>query len=311
MGVAQGRLPLIALRDRHETSANRGPTMAHDDPKTLVSTDWLASHLKDPDLRVLDGTWFMPSDGRDGRSEYLAAHIPGARFFDIDDISDHRSDLPHMAPPVEKFMSRLRAMGVGDGHQIVVYDAHGLFSAARVWWLFRLMGQDNIAVLDGGLPKWQAEGRRIEDMPPVVRDRHMTVRRQNQMVKDVTQVAAASKLGDYEILDARSPGRFRGDEPEPRAGLRSGHIPGSRNVFYRDLLNADGTMKDADGLRAVLAASGVDLDKPAITTCGSGVTAAILNLALERIGKTDHALYDGSWTEWGAFPTVPVATGDS
>ena len=285
--------------------------MAHDDPKTLVSTDWLASHLKDPDLRVLDGTWFMPSDGRDGRSEYLAAHIPGARFFDIDDISDHRSDLPHMAPPVEKFMSRLRAMGVGDGHQVVVYDAHGLFSAARVWWLFRLMGHDNIAVLDGGLPKWQAEGRRIEDMPPVVRDRHMTVRRQNQMVKDVTQVAAASKLGDYEILDARSPGRFRGDEPEPRAGLRSGHIPGSRNVFYRDLLNADGTMKDADGLCAVLAASGVDLDKPAITTCGSGVTAAILNLALERIGKTDHALYDGSWTEWGAFPTVPVATGDS
>jgi len=285
--------------------------MAHDDPKTLVSTDWLASHLKDPDLRVLDGTWFLPGDGRDGRSAYLAAHIPGARFFDIDDISDHRSELPHMAPPVEKFMSRLRAMGVGDGHQVVVYDAHGLFSAARVWWLFRLMGQDNIAVLDGGLPKWQAEGRPVDDMPPVVRDRHMTVRRQNQMVKDVTQVAAASKLGDYEILDARSPGRFRGDDPEPRAGLRSGHIPGSKNVFYRDLLNDDGTMKDADGLRAVLAASGAALDKPAITTCGSGVTAAIINLALERIGKTDHALYDGSWTEWGAFPTVPVATGDS
>lgn len=284
--------------------------MAHDDPKTLVSTGWLADHLKDPDLRVLDGTWFMPADGRDARAEYDAAHIPGARFFDIDDISDHRSDLPHMVPSVEKFMSRMRSMGVGDGHQVVVYDAQGLFSAARVWWLFRLMGQENIAVLDGGLPKWQAEGHPVEDMSPIVRDRHMTVRRQNQMVKDVTQVSAASKLGDYTILDARAPGRFRGEEPEPREGLRSGHIPGSKNVHYRRLLNDDGTMKGPDGLRAVLDEAGVDLGKPAITSCGSGVTAAIINLALERIGKTDHALYDGSWTEWGAFPTVPVATGE-
>ncbi|WP_294620815.1 3-mercaptopyruvate sulfurtransferase [uncultured Roseovarius sp.] len=285
--------------------------MALDDPKTLVSTDWLANHLKDPDLRVLDGTWFMPSEGRNAKAEYAQAHIPGARFFDIDDISDNRSELPHMAPPVEKFMSRMRAMGVGDGHQVVVYDAHGLFSAARVWWLFRLMGQENIAVLDGGLPKWQAEGRPTEDMPPIVRDRHMTVRRQNQMVKDVTQVSAASKLGDYEILDARSPGRFRGDDPEPREGLRSGHIPRSKNVYYRDLLNEDGTMKTPDDLRTTLHSAGVDMGKPAITSCGSGVTAAIINLALERVGKTDHALYDGSWTEWGAFPTVPVATGEN
>ena len=284
--------------------------MAHDDPKTLVSTGWLADHLKDPDLRVLDGTWFMPAEGRDARAEYGAAHIPGARFFDIDEISDHRSELPHMVPPVEKFMSRMRDMGVGDGHQVVVYDAQGLFSAARVWWLFRLMGPDNIAVLDGGLPKWQAEGRAVEDMPPIVRDRHMTVRRQNQMLKDVTQVSAASKLGDYDILDARSPGRFRGEEPEPREGLRSGHIPGAKNVYYRDLLNEDGTMKAPEGLRTVLAEADVDLGKPAITSCGSGVTAAIINLALERIGKTDHALYDGSWTEWGAFPTLPVVTGE-
>ncbi len=285
--------------------------MALDDPKTLVSTDWLANHLKDPDLRVLDGTWFMPSEGRNAKAEYAQAHIPGARFFDIDDISDNRSDLPHMAPPVEKFMSRMRDMGVGDGHQVVVYDAHGLFSAARVWWLFRLMGQENIAVLDGGFPKWQAEGRPTEDMPPIVRDRHMTVRRQNQMVKDVTQVSSASKLGDYEILDARSPGRFRGDDPEPREGLRSGHIPRSKNVYYRDLLNEDGTMKAPDDLRTAFNSAGVDMGKPAITSCGSGVTAAIINLALERIGKTDHALYDGSWTEWGAFPTVPVATGET
>jgi thiosulfate/3-mercaptopyruvate sulfurtransferase len=254
---------------------------------------------------------FMAAEGRNGQAEYDAAHIPGARFFDIDDISDARSDLPHMAPPVEKFMSKLRAMGVGDGHQVVVYDAKGLFSAARVWWLFRLMGQENIAVLDGGFPKWQAEGRPIEDMPPVIRDRHMTVRRQNQMVKDVTQVAAAAKLGDYEILDARSAARFRGEAAEPRAGLRAGHIPGSKNVPYTDLLNADMTMKDPDALRAVFAAAGVDMTKPVITSCGSGVTAAIINLALERIGKTDHALYDGSWTEWGAFPTLPVATGEA
>ncbi len=283
--------------------------MASDDPKTLVSTDWLAAHLKDPDLRVLDGTMFMAAEGRDGRKEYEAGHIPGARFFDIDDISDARSELPHMVPPVEKFMSKLRAMGVGDGHQVVVYDAKGLFSAARVWWLFRLMGQDNIAVLDGGFPKWQTEGRAIEDMPPLVRDRHMTVRRQNHMVKDVTQVSAASKLGDHEILDARSTARFRGEAPEPRPGLRPGHIPGAKNVPYTDLLNADMTMKAPDELRAVFAAAGVDLTKPVITSCGSGVTAAVINLALERIGKTDHALYDGSWTEWGAFPTLPVATG--
>ena len=291
-------------------ASNPGGDMAQDDPKTLVSTDWLAAHMKDPDLRILDGTYFLPGIDRDARAEYAETHIPGARFFDIDEISDQRSELPHMAPPVEKFMSRMRAMGVGDGHQVVVYDTHGLFSAARVWWLFKLMGQNDVAVLDGGLPKWVSEGRETEDMEPIIRDRHMTVRRQAHMVKDVTQVSAASKLGDYEILDARSPARFRGEEPEPREGLRSGHIPGSKNVHYRELMNEDGTMKDPDGLRAVLDAAGVDTTRPVITTCGSGVTAAIINLALERIGKTDHALYDGSWTEWGAFGTVPVATGD-
>ncbi|MGR3371905.1 MAG: 3-mercaptopyruvate sulfurtransferase [Pseudooceanicola nanhaiensis] len=283
--------------------------MAQDDPKTLVSTEWLAAHLKDPDLRILDATCFLPGADRDAKSEYEAAHIPGARFFDIDDISDGRSDLPHMAPPVEKFMSRLRAMGVGDGHQVVVYDTHGLFSAARVWWLFRLMGQNDIAVLDGGFPKWQAEQRPVEDMEPIVRDRHMTVRRQNQLVKDVTQVSAASKLGDYAIVDARSAARFAGEAPEPREGLRSGHIPGSRNVPYTDLLSGDGTMKDAAELRGIFEAAGVDLSKPVITTCGSGITAAVLSLALERIGKRDHALYDGSWTEWGASSTLPVETG--
>ena len=283
--------------------------MTRDDPKTLVSTQWLAAHLKDPDLRVLDASWYLPGSKRDPFAEYQAAHIPGARFFDLDDVSDHRSDLPHMVPPVEKFMSRMRAIGVGDGHQIVVYDGSGLFSAPRVWWLFKLMGQMDIAVLDGGFPKWQAEGHPVEDLPPILRDRHMMVRRQNHMVKDVTQVSAASKLGESEIVDARSPGRFYGKDPEPRPGLRAGHIPGSKNVFYKDLLKADDTMKSPDEMRQVFLEAGVDLDKPVITSCGSGVTAAILSLGLTRMGKTDHSLYDGSWSEWGMFPTLPIATG--
>lgn len=282
-----------------------------DDPKTLVSTDWLAQHLKDPDLRVLDASWYLPDAGRDPKAEYLEAHIPGARFFDIDEISDARSDLPHMVPPVEKFMSRMRAMGVGDGHQVVVYDGAGLLSAARVWWMFKLMGQENVAVLDGGLPKWVAEGHATEDMPPIPRDRHMTVRFQNVLVRDVTQVSQASKLGEPQIVDARAPARFRGDAPEPREGLRAGHIPGARNVHYETLMNADKTMKLPDEARAVFEAAGVDLTKPIITSCGSGITAAILGLSLQRIGHRNWALYDGSWSEWGMFPTVPVATGDA
>ena len=283
--------------------------MAADDPKTLVSTQWLDSHLKDPDLRVLDASWYLPDAGRDPKGEYLAAHIPGARFFDIDEISDQRSTLPHMAPPVEKFMSRMRAMGVGDGHQVVVYDTAGLFSAARVWWTFRLMGKTDVAVLDGGFAKWQAEGRAVEDMAPVVKDRHMTVQRQAALVKDVTQVARASKLGGAEIVDARSAARFRGEVAETRPGLRSGHIPGARNVPYSTVLNPDGTMKDIPALRALFAEAGVDLTKPVITSCGSGVTAAILSLALERMGHRNHALYDGSWAEWGMYDDLKVAKG--
>jgi len=283
--------------------------MTADDPKTLVSTDWLAAHLRDPDLRVLDASWYMPGAGRDAKADYTAAHIPSARFFDIDEISDQRSPLPHMAPAPEKFVSRMRAMGVGDGHQVVVYDGSGIFSAARVWWTFRLMGKMDVAVLDGGLPKWRAEGRETEDMPPIPRDRHITVSRQNHLIKDVTQVAHASKLGPVEVIDARSASRFRGEVAEPRPGLRSGHIPGSKNVPYGSVLNDDGTMKDPSALRAVFEAAGVDLKKPAITTCGSGITAAVLSLALERIGHRNHALYDGSWAEWGMYDDLPVAKG--
>lgn len=282
-----------------------------DDPKTLVSTEWLAAHLGDPDLRIIDASWHLPAAGRDARAEYDAAHIPGARFFDIDAISDSRSPLPHMAPPPEVFVSRLRAMGIGDGHQVVVYDDSDVHSANRVWWTFRLMGKTDVAVLDGGLAKWRAEGRPVEDMPPALRDRHLTVQRQAALVRDVTQVAAASKLGDQQIVDARGASRFRGDDPEPRPGLRAGHIPGARNLPFGQLFNADGTMKPADDLRALFTAAGVDLSRPVITSCGSGVTAASLALALERLGHRQWSLYDGSWAEWGSFPDLKLETGDA
>ena len=285
--------------------------MDRSDPRTLVSTEWLADHLGNPDLRVLDASWYLPSMGRDGRAEYEAGHIPGARFFDIDEIADLRSGLPHMVPPAEKFIARMRRMGVGDGHQIVVYDGMGIFSAPRVWWLFRLMGHADIAVLDGGLPKWRAEGRPLEDMPPVLRERHITVRRQSHLICDVTQVSLAAKLGDPQIVDARPEARFRGEAPEPRPGLRAGHIPGSINVPWSLLVSGDGTMKSADALRRLFEGAGLDLARPVITTCGSGVSAAVLSLALARLGHVQNALYDGSWAEWGAISDAKIATGDA
>jgi thiosulfate/3-mercaptopyruvate sulfurtransferase len=283
--------------------------MPTSDPQLLVSTDWLADRLSAPDIRILDASWHLPGAGRDPRAEYEAAHIPGARFFDIDEIADTRSALPHMAPPVEKFVSRMRALGVGDGHRVVVYDSAGIYSAARAWWLFRLFGKGDVAVLDGGLPKWRAEARPLEDGRPLLGERHFTARRNAALVRDVTQMAAISKLGDTQIADARSPGRFRGDEPEPRPGLRAGHIPGARNVPYTTLLNPDGTMKDTGGLRAAFEDAGIDPARPVVTTCGSGVSAAVLNLALERLGNARHSLYDGSWAEWGAYPDLAVETG--
>ncbi|NIY79118.1 MAG: 3-mercaptopyruvate sulfurtransferase [Rhodobacteraceae bacterium] len=284
--------------------------MPYSDPKTLVSTDWLAEHLKAPELRLIDASWYMPADERDCLDEYEREHIPGARFVDIDEVADLRSDLPHMLPPVEKFMSRMRALGIGDGHQVVVYDTSGMFSAPRVWWMFKYFGQDNVAVLDGGLPKWKAEGHPVTDQPPTIRDRHMITEIRPELVRDVTQVAASAKLGDYVIIDARSRGRFRGEEPEPRPGLASGHIPNSRNVPFQEVLNPDGTMKSNDELRAIFEAAGVDLSKPAITTCGSGASAAILGLALTRLG-VPFSLYDGSWAEWGMYGDLKVATGDT
>lgn len=283
--------------------------MPNRDPEHLVSTQWLADHLSAPDVRILDASWYLPNDPRDGVADYAAQHIPGARFFDIDEIADTKSDLPHMVPPIEKFVSRVRGLGIGDGHRVVVYDGAGMFSAARVWWLFRHMGKRDVAVLDGGLPKWLAEDRPVTDDPPNVRDFHFTASRDASLVRDVTQVALAVKLKDAQIVDARSPGRFRGDEPEVRPGLRSGHIPGSMNVHYATLLNEDGTMKPADGIKAAFQDAGVDLARPIINSCGSGVTASILALGLELIGHKAYSVYDGSWTEWGAFPELAVETG--
>ena len=283
--------------------------MEYRNPKTLVSTDWLALHLHDPDLRILDGSWHLPPEGRDAKAEYNGEHIPGARFFDIDEIADTDSHLPHMAPPPEKFASRMKAMGVGDGHQVVVYDTKGLFSAARVWWLFRLMGKTDVAVLDGGLPKWKAEGREIEDLPPICMDRHLTVRRQSHLVKSVAEVARASKTGIAQILDARPAARFTGREPEPRPGLHRGHIPGATNIPYTSLLNSDGTFKSPSQLEDVLDQAGVNMFRPVITTCGSGVAAAVVSLALEVLGHKRHSLYDGSWSEWGSGDEYEIETG--
>jgi len=283
--------------------------MPYSDPKTLVTTKWLAAHLGNPDIRVIDASWYLPAQNRDTRAEYNAAHIPGARFFDIDDISDKKSALPHMAPRPEKFISRMRAMGIGDGHQVVVYDSAGILSAPRVWWLFHYFGKADTAVLDGGLKKWLAEGRQVEDMPPIQRDRHMTVQTNALLVRNVTQVAAASKLKTAQILDARSAKRFRGEAPEPREGLRLGHIPNAKNLPFSLLLNDDGTLKRLEDLQLAIEAAGIEMQKPVITTCGSGITAAILSLALARIGHRNHALYDGSWAEWGMYNDLQIEQG--
>jgi thiosulfate/3-mercaptopyruvate sulfurtransferase len=275
----------------------------------LVTTEWLAAEIGKTDLRVIDATMFLPAHGRNARAEFEAAHIPGAVFFDIDEVSDLGSSLPHMLPPAEKFASRMQALGLGDGSRIVVYDNSPLRSAARVWWMLTLFGAHEVAILDGGFAKWQAEGRAVESGKPIVRHRHFTVWADKALVRDMNQMTENLRTKAEQVVDARSAGRFAGTEPEPRAGLRGGHIPGSKNLPFDKLFNEDGTYKSLEAIKAEFDAAGIDLSKPLVGTCGSGVTSAVLAFAASLLGHSKVAIYDGSWSEWGASPTNPVVTG--
>jgi thiosulfate/3-mercaptopyruvate sulfurtransferase len=272
----------------------------------VVTTEWLSKHLGEPDLRIVDGTWHMPQLGRDARAEFAATHLPGAVFFDIDAIADRGTTLPHMLPSPEEFGAAVGALGIGSGDRVVVYDVRGVVSAARVWWTFRAFGHDAVAVLDGGLKKWRAEGRPVESGLPSPARRTFTARRRAELVRDLDAMRANLGSRSAQVLDARSAGRFTGTEPEPRAGLRGGHIPGSLNLPYETLYRPDGTLKPPDELAAAVHTAGVDLGRPIVTTCGSGVTASVLALALHLLGRPDVAVYDGSWSEWGGRADTPV-----
>lgn len=283
--------------------------MDYANPRALVSTEWLAENLLAPGVRVVDATFFLPTQDREAKAEYAAAHIPGAVFFDVDDICDPTSDLPHMLPSAETFSAKAGALGIGDGDHVIAYDATGgAMAAARAWWMFRIFGHGNVSLLDGGLPKWLAERRPVNDEAARPKKQTFTADKNPALVRAIEHMLANVETGAEQVADARGRDRFDGSAPEPRKGLRSGHIPGSVSLPYSKLMDGENhfVMRPAEDIAAAIADAGLDMERPVVTSCGSGVTAAMLAFGFYLLGKEDVAVYDGSWTEWGSREDTPV-----